>query len=176
MPINWFWSKTHQVRCKDGSVRLIHKNIDHALPLSISNSQTDLSANLKGLEQLKGAAKAKYEKKIQGLLYSLNEQNQSLMMSFRSIYIAFQSNPCENDGFLKRETEKLLDEQGKLSDLKIKINALIALASTAPNNIIEINNLFGIIASTLGGAAIAPAASAEIADTRAEAKRLLERK
>jgi len=63
MPINWFWLKTYQIRCKDGTVRIIHKNIDDACPLAIPGWKADISADIKGLDQLKGSAKAKYEKK-----------------------------------------------------------------------------------------------------------------
>jgi len=172
MPMNWPWGKMYRVRCPDGTVRTIYKNIDHACPLFIPGWKADVGA---GITELSGEAKAKYETQIHGLLFTLNEQNQSLMMSFRTVYLAFMTNPCGNDDFFHREIEKLLDEQRKISALRIQIAALIQLASTSPADTARLTRIFSNIASGLGGPAIAPAASLEIAETREVARRLLQR-
>jgi len=174
MLIGWFWKKTYRIRCPDGSVRIIYKNIDHACPLFINGWKADVGAGLKGLSNLSGDAKAKYETQIHGLLFNLNEQNQSLMMSFRTVYLAFETNPCGNDSFFQRELEKLLDEQRRISALKIQIAALIELASTTPNDTAKLTQIFSDIASRAGGSAVASAASLEIAESRALARDLVQ--
>lgn len=167
---SWPWEKTYTVRCPDGTVRTVYKNINHACPLYIQGWKADLASEIKGVSDLSGEAKAKYETQIHGLLFGLNEQNQSLMMSFRTIYLAFMTNPCGNDGFFHREIEKLLDEQRCISALRIQIAALVQLASTNPHDTTQLTKIFGDIAARLGGPAVAAAASLEIAETRAVVK------
>lgn len=174
MPINWPWEKTYSVRCPDGTLRTVYKNINDACPLFIPGWKTDVAADLKGIPELSGQAKVKYESQIHGLLFNLNEQNQSLMMSFRTVYLAFATNPCGNDAFFQRELEKLLDEQRRISALKIQIAALIQLVSASPNDTAQLTKIFSDIASRTGGVAIASAASLEIAETRAEALTLIQ--
>src|SRR5258705_9559056 len=41
--------------------------------------------------------------KIQGLLFSLDELNQSLMMNFRGAYLAFATDPCGNARYAPRK-------------------------------------------------------------------------
>jgi hypothetical protein len=174
MKFNWPWSKTYQVKCADGSSRTVYRNIDDACPLYISGWKGDISADLRGISELSGEAKAKYETQIHGLLFSLNEQNQSLMMSFRTIYLAFTSHPCGNDQFFQREIEKMLDEQRKISALKMQIAALIQFASNSPGDTEQLASIFNDIASRLGTSeAVTPAASMQIAETRNIAKDLL---
>lgn len=171
--MSWFWEKTYSVRCPDGSVRNIYKDINNACPLFINGWKTDVTADIKGVSSLSGEAKAKYETQIHGILFNLNEQNQSLMMSFRTVYLVFTTNPCANGDFFQREIEKLLDEQRKITALKIQIAALIQLAATSPNDTAQITQLFSNIASRLGGTSIASAASLEIANTRDMAQQLI---
>lgn len=173
MLLNWPWAKFYHVRCPDGTTRTVYKNMDDTCPLYIHGWKAEVAADITGLSKLSGEAKAKYETHIGGLLFSLNEQNQSLMMSFRTVYTAFVTNPCANDGFLHREIEKLLDDQRRISALKIQIEALIQLASTQPNDTGGITRLFSEIASRLGGSSVAMAATLEIAETRAVAKNMI---
>lgn len=173
MSFPWPWTKTRDMRCPDGTTRTIYKNIDDACPLFIPGFKADISGDIKGAAEFSGKVGAKYETDVKGLLFSLNEQNQSLMMSFRTVYLTFSSNPCGNDAFFKREIEKLLDEQRKISTLKIKIAALIQLALSAPDDSNRMNLIYSEIASLLGGSAVAQAASLEIVESREVAVQML---
>jgi hypothetical protein len=76
------WTYEHQ--CPDGTVRIVYKNVDDAFPLFIPGWNGNVESNL---ETIKGAQiniKAEYAAKIQGVLYSLDELNQSLMISIRT--------------------------------------------------------------------------------------------
>jgi hypothetical protein len=170
---NFPWGKTYKIRCCDGSTRTIHKDLDHACPLYIQGWKADASAGIKGISDLSGEAKLKYESQIENLLFGLNEQNQSLMMSFRTVYLVFGTNPCANDGFFMREIEKLLDEQRKITALRMQIAALVQLATQNPNDTAALTKIFSDIASRLGGATVADAASMEIAEMRNTAKKQL---
>jgi hypothetical protein len=173
MRFPWIWSKTRDVRCRDGSTRTIYKNIDDACPLFIQGFKADLTGDIKGLEELSAKVGAKYETDVKGFLFNLNEQNQSLMMSFRTVYLAFSTNPCGNDAFFMREIEKLLDEQRKISVLKIKINALIQLALHSPTDNGRILMIYGEIASLIGGSAVASAAALKIDEAKQAATKML---
>lgn len=167
------WGKTRDIRCPDKTTRILYKNIDDACPLFIAGFKADITADIKGAEDLSGKVAAQYERDIKGLLFSLNEQNQSLMMSFRTVYLAYSTNPCGNDNFFQREIEKLLDEQRKISALKIKIGALIQIASAVPTNNQRISSAYREIAGMLGGDSLGYAASTEIAETRSVAQQIL---
>lgn len=170
---SWPWSKTYTVRCPDGTTRELHKDIDEAVPLSLKGFKADIEASVKGVPKLSGAAKAKYETKIQGLLFGLTEQNQSLMMSFRTVYLAFRSDPCGSRDFFQREVEKLLEEQRRIAELKLKVTALIQLASLSPADTAHITAVFVQLASGIGGTPVVAAASLEISESRKLAKDML---
>ena len=172
MRIRWPWAKKYQVRCPDGTTRTIYNDINDVLPLYIKGWKADAGVGFDGLSALKGKAKANYESQIQGILFRIDEQNQSWMMSFRAVYMAFESNPCGNEDFFKRETEKLLDEQRRLTALRRQLSTLIQLAVASPNDTAQITKILSDIASKQGGTVIAAAASLEIAQARADAVEL----
>ncbi|WP_294324706.1 hypothetical protein [uncultured Chryseobacterium sp.] len=132
--MNWFFSKTYKHKCPDGTVRIIHKNIDHAFPLSLKENNKSFSGDLDVENIGNGKLKAEYQNKIKGLLFSINEQNQSLMINFRFAYAAFQADPCGNNSFITRQSELFSLGQQRLMELKTQITGLITLAESYPNN------------------------------------------
>jgi hypothetical protein len=133
MHFKWF-SKTYAVKCPDGSVKYIYKNIDHAFPLYIPGWQSKVVSGLEGIESIKANISADYTTKIQGLIFNLDEFNQGIMFAFRGAYTTFSSDPCENSNFFSRQIEKILDDQRRLLSLKMQIQALIKLAELHPQN------------------------------------------
>lgn len=175
MNFNWPFSKTYQITCPDGTVRIIHKNIDDACPLTIKNWKAGVSADLKEeISQLNGKISGKYENEIKGFLFGLNDQNESLMMSFRAAYMGVQINPCENNGFFLRELEKLLENQQRLTELKMKISALIQLAINYPQETDRWQSIVNEIAARLGGSAIPIAASNAMIESKTEIQKLIQ--
>jgi hypothetical protein len=126
--MGWPFSKTYQHKCPDGSVKVVYKNIDDAFPLFLPGWQAAVSSEVTVPNVGAGSVRAEYADKIQGLLYGLDELNQSLMMKFRGVYVAYQSDPCANGGNFQRQIEGLLDGQHKLTVVKTQIQALIRLA------------------------------------------------
>ncbi|GGB18613.1 hypothetical protein [Puia dinghuensis] len=114
---------------------------------------------------------AEYATKIQGLLYSISEQNQSLMMTLRSAYIGFQTNPCEGDGFFLRHVESVNQGQYRLMELKAQIAGLIALAQAYPNSPEKLVPVYLEIVGKLGGSAFNEVVRAEIERNREIAKK-----
>jgi hypothetical protein len=175
--VRWPWMKSYIVKCPDGSTRAVMYNIDDAFPLHISTESSrkegGASASLEG-PQLTAQAKTEYETKVQSLIFALDEKNQSLMMSFRSVYMVFVSNPCANSDYLKREVEKLLDEQRSITRLRTRIRGLIDLVNSSPKDTQIILDTFKEISGDLGDGGIAEAAKIEIVETRRIAKALTE--
>ena len=168
--MRWPFFRTRTMRCPDGTTRIIYKSIDEACPLFIEGWKADVATNLKIPGTASGDAKAKYENKIDGLLFALNEQNQSLMMHFRAVYLLYSSNPCGSDAYFQRKIDDLIEQQHRISTLKLKIAALIQLVASNPNDSASISS---DIASRIEGPTVAAAASIEIAQTRELARELL---
>jgi hypothetical protein len=171
MGIFSFFSKTWKHKCPDGTVRIIHKNIDAAFPLALRDKQNKFGAELEAQKQASLNLNSEYASKIQGLLYNINEQNHSLMMTLRSAYIAFQTHPCGGDGFFQRQVERVNHEQYRLMELKAQITGLIAIAKTYPNNPEKVLPIYFEIVGKIGGKGIAEAAVAEIEENRKNAKK-----
>jgi hypothetical protein len=164
--VDFPFGKTYHVTCRDGSKKLVHRNVDHAFPLYIKGYQADARAELDGLNQVKASAGGKYATKIEGLLFGLDELNQGLMIHFRSVYVVYMSDPCGNASYLQRAVEKLLGEQQRLILLRIQIRALVELARNHPEDTNAIIGLFQSIAGNMGGPALIEASRLAIADAR----------
>lgn len=170
----WFdflFSSTYKHTCKDGTVRFIHKNVDKAFPLAVREQQKRFNADLNAQKKASAKLNSAYTEKIQGLLFSISEQNESLMMTLRSAYIGFQSNPCGGDGFFQRHVEKVNHEQHRLMTLKTRITGLIAIARECPNNSEKVLAAYLDIVGEIGGKGIEEAAIAEIKENRENAQK-----
>jgi len=139
MIINIPFSKTYKLRCPDGSIRIVHRNVDTACPLYIKSFQNKLKTEINLLKRIKGKISNDYQTKIEGVLVELNEMNGYLMMKYRSAYLLYQANPCQGYGSYSNETLKINDEHHKLMVLKSKIKGLIDLTG---NNNIEALSLY----------------------------------
>jgi len=163
-------SKTYEHPCPGGKVKNVYKNVDDAFPLFIPGWNGKFENNLEAIKGAQVNMKAEYATNIQGLLYSLDELNQSLMITIRCAYIAYQNDPCGDDGFFKRQTEKIVQEQHRLTAYRVQIRSLITLAEMNPNNPERFLPVFQQISLQLGRIAVPEAATLEIAETRTIAK------
>ena len=166
MLINWPLSKTHRHRCPDGTIKTVYKNLDDAFPLFIPGWKSNLAADVKAQELGNAHLTAEHESKIQGLLFSLDELNQSHMMNFRGAYVAYTADPCGNADLFVNHVGTILKEQTRLLTIRTLIRALIDLAESQPHNHDRIMDTFQRIVDRLGGSAVSLAAKAEIASTR----------
>ena len=133
-------------------------------PFFIPGWQGKAGAAVKAHELGNAELKAEYSSKIQGLLFSLDELNQSLMMNFRGAYLAFITDPCANGAMLARQVENILREQHRLQLVRVQIRGLVTLAGQG--NRVKIIDAFQRIVDQIGGP-IAEAAVDEIATSRA---------
>ena len=174
MLFSWPFGRTTRYMCPDGTTKIVYRNVDDAFPLYIPGWESKTSATAEA-QQL-GATKltGEYASKIHGLLFSLDELNQSLMMNFRGAYVAFSADPCGNADLLRRQIERILHEQHRLQIIRVQIRGLIALAEATPSDRDRIMEVFQTIVTAVGGPVIADAASAEISDARTAMKQLME--
>lgn len=166
MKIKWpRFSKTYKHTCPDGNVVIIYKDINDAFPLHIEGFEAKVGGNFATMGE-SASMKAEYATLVQGLMYSLNELNQSIMINFRSVYLAYQSNPCNDNGFFKRQVEKIVDEQHQLTRLNIQVQGLMTLAENDPDNRDNIILIYQQIVHQLGGTTVPTATSLEITENR----------
>jgi len=173
MGIKWPFWKTYKVRCPDGTVKTVYRQIEDAFPLYIPGWEGKININLAALQNLPADLGAEYATKIQGLLYSLDDLNQSLMMSFLGAYMVYKSDPCKKAEFFEKQVEELIKEQHRLRTLKMQIQGLISLAEVHRNASDQFIQAFKEIVNQLGGASIVEAASIEIVETRNIAKKMM---
>lgn len=167
-------SKTYWHKYPDGSVKLIYKNVNDAFPLYIPGWEGKAGVTLDAIAGAPVNITGEYATKIQGLLYSLDELNQSLMMTFRSSYTVYQTDPCANGGFFQRQVEKAIDEQNRQTSLKVQIRGLISLAELHPGNPEHFLPVFQDIIQNTGGPSVVLAASQEIEEARSIAQKWVE--
>ena len=168
--MSWPFSKTYQVKCKDGSVKTVYKKVDDAFPLFIPAWKGDLSAAGKILDKVNAEVKAEYAAAIHGLFYALDELNQGLMMTFRAAYVVYQNDPCQHGLFFEREVAKLLDEQRRLRALKVQLDGLIQLAKLKPEHPEEFTKVLMEVLDRMGTLLFPQATSIKIAEARRLAK------
>ena len=165
MKNRWPFSKTYKHKCPDGTTKIVYKNINDAFPLFIPGWEGKATNNAKAIEGVSVSMDAEYATKIQGLLYDLNEWNQSLMMTFRSAYAHFQSDPCSNNAFFQRQVEKIIDDQHRLTTLDVQIKGLVRLVELNPNNPEHFLQIYCQIINQIGGKS-PEVTSLEIAENR----------
>ncbi len=83
-------------------------------------------------------------------------------MNFRSVYVAYQNDPCGSTEFFQRQIEKLLDRQDKLSVIRIQVQGLIELAKRQPNEGEKLIALFKDIVDSLRGPVVGEAAARKL--------------
>lgn len=163
-----FFSKTYKHKCPDGSIKIIHKNIDDAFPLAVKDVETNSKGGLEAKDIASLNVSTDYKSKIQGLVYCLNDLNQDLMILFRSAYIAYQADPCNDKGFFQRQIDGIIMDQKRMTTLRLQIRGFISLAEKNPNHgevmkaYLQIINSMGINSGE--AAAIAVSENREAAD------------
>jgi hypothetical protein len=168
----WFLKYKH--KCKDGSVKVVYRDVNDAFPLFIEDFKGSVDGNLEAIKGAPVKVRADYETKIKGLTFELDELNKSLMMSFRTVYLVFQSDPCNDDGFFKRQTERLLLEHSRNTTFREQIRYLINIAEMNPDHPERVLPVYKQILNQMGGTTIQKAAELEISETRTIADKWIE--
>ena len=144
------FGKSYTVTCPDGSIKTVYKDVNDAFPLYIEGGTKNIAAKSRAESMVDVEITSEHASKIDGLLYSLDELNQGLMMTFRAVYVTYSADPCGTADFFQREISKLLDEQRKLRALKIQIDSLITMVKASPDNSEQLTQVFSEIVQRIG--------------------------
>ena len=60
-------------------------------------------------------------------MYELDKANRSLQLELRAIYLAFLSDPCNNEEYLKRATQEVINNENLLRLVSFKIEQIKSL-------------------------------------------------
>lgn len=90
------FSKHYKIKCPDGSVRLIYKNVDDAFPMSLANNKWSANANGKDSVGNTGSIAAEASATVKEMLLVFDNVNKNIMLDYRSAYIYLQASPCTN--------------------------------------------------------------------------------
>ena len=73
---------------------------------------------LVGRESLNGTLNIECVKAVQGLLVSLDEPNNDLILKFRAAYIVYQTDPIANNDYFVREIARIRENLDRLKAFK----------------------------------------------------------
>ncbi|MCX7098255.1 MAG: hypothetical protein NTV43_10180 [Methylococcales bacterium] len=151
---------------------LVYKHVNEAFPLELKDIKNGFDANIDVSKHLKGRVKTQYETRIKELLFNIDEQNNSLMLNFRSVYVVFQGDPCNSHDYLKQQIGVLNRNNMQLNALKVKVKLLIEYAKAHPNNPEKLQPLYNEIIGEIDGVGVLArdAAQLEISENREAAK------
>lgn len=124
---------TYPHKCPDGTTRTIYYNVNDAIPLDIKGIDADISIDIDDMK-LEG----KVKKDVKALLYQVDDSNSSLVLHYRQIYLAYQSDPCGDMNFAI-ENRKIQNKHLELQEYRMALLTLIELLKTGnnPNELIK---------------------------------------
>jgi hypothetical protein len=150
-------SKSYHIKCGNGSIKTIYKKADDAFPLFISGYEGNISAKVNSELLKESELTANTKSKVDTLLYGLDDINNGLMMSFRSAYIGYQTDPCANNGFLLDQITKINEEQRRLRALKMQIVGYVELAKSNPGDSTKLAELYSDLVNKIGSTSMGDA-------------------
>jgi hypothetical protein len=153
---------TYRVRCPDGTVRHVHRDLDAAFPLALKGATIRAGAGAEVLGTATTELSAEYRARLEGILFGLSERNESLMMSFRGVYVAYQADPCANGARLMRQVEKIVSEVQDLARLQASARALAQFTDGPTADQARAAEMFHELIKELGQRAPASTAQTEI--------------
>jgi len=128
------FSDTYTVKCCDNTNKIVHKKIETAFPLALSSfdAKASIGVTSEFIEEAKASGSLKTQ--IEGLLFQLDEFNNSLMMKFRAAYVGYQSDPCSNNQYFLSRIEIISEREEFFTMLKMQGKLFIELAKNSPDN------------------------------------------
>lgn len=172
----WSFFQKKKIKCPDGSVRFVYRNIDQAFPIHLRDVQSSLSAKL-GVDGLaEGAAENKYASDVKALLFHIDETNKSLMLEFRSAYIAYEIHPCANWEKFDSSVREIRSVAQRTAQLKIKVRLMIeCMKEGGASKQSTIDMVLREISASHPTISLPSAASSEMASARVLAEELSRR-
>jgi hypothetical protein len=163
------FSISYEKKCRDGSRKTVYKKVEDAFPLAINGYEANIATKLKSELLQEGELNGALKTKVDGLLYGLDDINNGLMIAFRSAYVGYQTDPCENNEFLLTEIRKINEEQRRLRALRMQIRGYVEMAKTNPGNTTELAELYNTLVNKIGAYSMGDAGVQEAIDSSREA-------
>ena len=164
------FGRTYDVRCPDGTTRKVYRKVEDAFPLHLPGFKAGAETTLRDLMGHEVGLRAEYATHIQGLLYSLSELNESVMMSFRATYVGYTNEPCAAQAFFLRKIDELTTEVQRCARLRVELRGLVQLAVAFPNDSARVWEAFGRLVAEIGGPEVNQAVRNELGEARSDAQ------
>jgi hypothetical protein len=140
MPLFKFRSDFEKIPCPDGSIRLVLRSIEKiykAFGVNLPSWSFKLNADLKSLKEIaegKSIGNVSIEAKNTAgtILDQLDEVYQLSINNFAAAYIAYTTNPCENDKKLSQTVNSINREGDSLRHLEAVISELENVSGLEP--------------------------------------------
>lgn len=159
------FSKTYTAKQNGLQPKTLYKNPDDAFPLYVKGTDAAAKAGAQVADQATANVAVELRPHVDALLFEVDEQNRSLMMSFRAAYITYQSDPWSGQAQFDRTVASLIDRQQRLAEARLHIRGLIALASLVDDRS-EFLAAYQTIVDTVGGESVGRAVILEIESSR----------
>jgi hypothetical protein len=124
----------YAVKCPDGTVAYVYKNIDHVFPLIFKDTKSAGSAAIDGLNKVKGKLDGKYESQIKQILFRVDEKNGSLQAHLRAAYVLYAAAPCIKLNYLEAAIKEVRSDESALRKAEFLIKQLVALLKDPQSN------------------------------------------
>ena len=136
------FTKTRKVKCPDGTERFVYNNLNDVFPLSVSENSSKINTDLKVPETVDAKFAAEISQAIKSLMFTIDENNGSLVLEQRGAYSVYAANPCEGYERYSRHIEDLSHRRQRLQEQQRLLGALMALAQSPKANP---NELIGLL-------------------------------
>jgi hypothetical protein len=173
MRVGW---RTYRVRCSDGRKLTVHRDINAAFPLFLPSLAARGAGSIRDLGGNGVALEAELKTGVDGVLYQLNELNDTVMMNFRAVYATYQADPCRHSDFLARKVDEMTSDLQRLSAIRLELKALIDLAVANPGTPKQVWSLFAEIVTKNNLPGLPQASALRIENARGDAVRWIEGK
>lgn len=163
--------KKRKIRCPDKSVVWVYKDVEDLYPIKQTEKKSKGNIDIKGLEKVSVAVGKEYAEAIKGVLFKISERNASLILLLRGAYTIFEADPCGQKVAHAERTSQILRDQAKISEIEIRLQAILALTKVESFNPKELIYAFAGLAGQLGDVAPVEAAILELRRTHLESNR-----
>lgn len=141
--------RTYKIKCPDGTTRIVHKSIDDVFPLSIGEGKSKLDGTLKVPEIVDAKFGAEISNAIKSAMFSIDENNNSLILEQRAAYSGYATNPCGQANWYQRRIEDLSNRRHFLQQQARVLDALLTLAQRPTASSDQILGMLGQIVDRL---------------------------
>lgn len=173
MPHWWPFGKTYTHKCPDGSIAIIHRDINTLFPLGLRDYDASAKAGGKVDEFGSLNVDLKYKSGVKSVLVAIDELNGSYIFDCRSAYSTYLTDPCGKREFLERATDRIRESRHRLVGLRMRVNALIEVLRVNPQGSPAASDTLCELKQSLGLADPAEAAAEAIAAAAADAQKMI---